>query len=114
MKLFAVALASCFSLTILADSAMGQAASRTWITEVAIISPENLNHIATGSVLIENGRIVSVEPEMMLANCGPPPWRTFQSGLLITQQPMSIAPGVANTAVDATVAANQTFGLGFA
>lgn len=61
MKLFAIALASYLSLTILADSAMGQAASRTWITDVNIISPENLNHITTGSVLIENGRIVSVE-----------------------------------------------------
>jgi len=38
-----------------------QAADRTWITDVTIISPENLDHMEKGSVLIENGRIVSVE-----------------------------------------------------
>jgi imidazolonepropionase-like amidohydrolase len=32
-----------------------------WITDVVIISPENLNHIDKGSVLIKDGRIVSVE-----------------------------------------------------
>jgi hypothetical protein len=31
------------------------------ITDVTIISPENLDHIAEGNVQIENGRIVSVE-----------------------------------------------------
>jgi imidazolonepropionase-like amidohydrolase len=38
-----------------------QAADRTWITDVTIISPEHLDHIEKGSVLIENGRIVTVE-----------------------------------------------------
>lgn len=32
-----------------------------WITDVVIVSPENLNHIEKGSVLIKDGRIVSVE-----------------------------------------------------
>ena len=44
-----------------ANSASNQAPNRTWITEVTIISPENLDHISKGSVLIENGRIVRVE-----------------------------------------------------
>jgi len=34
---------------------------RIWITDVTIVSPENLAHLARGSVLIENGRIVRVE-----------------------------------------------------
>jgi imidazolonepropionase-like amidohydrolase len=38
-----------------------QAPSRTWITDVTIVSPENLDRIETGSVLIENGRIVRIE-----------------------------------------------------
>jgi len=44
----------------------------------------------------------------------PPYVRTFQGGLLGTVGGMAIAPGVPNSAVDATVAANQAFGAGFA
>jgi imidazolonepropionase-like amidohydrolase len=35
--------------------------NRTWITNVFIVSPENLDHVETGSVLIEGDRIVKVE-----------------------------------------------------
>jgi imidazolonepropionase-like amidohydrolase len=34
---------------------------RIWISDVSIISPENLDHISVGSVLIDGGRIVRVE-----------------------------------------------------
>jgi imidazolonepropionase-like amidohydrolase len=62
MKIFAVVFCvSLFSVVAVADPASNQAASRTWITDVTIISPENLGHIGKGSVLIEDGRIVSVE-----------------------------------------------------
>jgi imidazolonepropionase-like amidohydrolase len=65
MKTFAVVFcASLFSLVaVAADPASNQTANRTWITNVTIISPENLGHIGKGDVLIENGRIVSVERE---------------------------------------------------
>jgi hypothetical protein len=43
----------------------------------------------------------------------PPYVKTFQGGLLGTAGGTAIAPGVANSAVDATVAANQTFTSGF-
>ena len=43
----------------------------------------------------------------------PPSVRTFQGGLLGTVGGTAIAPGVPNSAVDATIAANQAFGLGF-
>jgi imidazolonepropionase-like amidohydrolase len=59
MKTFAIIFASLFSVMPFADS--NRAASRVWITDVTIISPENLDHIGKGSVLIENGRIVRVE-----------------------------------------------------
>jgi imidazolonepropionase-like amidohydrolase len=61
MKIFAAIFASLFSVVAIADPASSQVASRTWITDVTIISPEQLDHIEKGSVLIENGRIVSVE-----------------------------------------------------
>ena len=61
MKIFAVVFTSLLSVVALADSASAQAADRTWIIDVTIVSPENLDHVAKGSVLIENGRIVSVE-----------------------------------------------------
>ena len=44
----------------------------------------------------------------------PPNVKTFQGGLLGTVGGTAIAPGVPNSAVDATVAANQTFASGFA
>jgi len=47
----------------LASAANGQnqKTNLVWITDVVIVSPENLNHIDKGSVLIQDGRIVSVE-----------------------------------------------------
>jgi len=61
MKIFTVVFTSLLSVAALAVSASAQAAGRTWITDVTIISPENLDHIERGSVLIENGRIARVE-----------------------------------------------------
>src|SRR6202045_4972583 len=43
----------------------------------------------------------------------PPYVKTFQGGLLGTVGGTAIAPGVSNSAIDATVAANKTFSLGF-
>ncbi len=43
----------------------------------------------------------------------PPYVQTFQGGLLGTVGGTAIAPGVSNSAVDATVAANQAFNAGF-
>lgn len=44
-----------------AQSNPGRPTDRTWITDVVIVSPENLDHLAKGSVLIENGVISRVE-----------------------------------------------------
>ena len=43
-----------------AELAWTQNTNRIWITDVTIMSPENLAHIERGSVLIENGRIAKV------------------------------------------------------
>ena len=54
----------CAALFFLVESvsrAANQEPQRTWISDVTIISPEDLEHIETGSVLIENGRIARVE-----------------------------------------------------
>jgi hypothetical protein len=59
MKLRVVVLMLLSSVAAFAGSASKQ--SRIWITDVTIISPENLDHIAEGNVLIEDGRIASVE-----------------------------------------------------
>ena len=61
MKLFAVVFTLLSSVAAFAGSASNQGASQIWITDVTIISPENLDHIAEGNVLIDDGRIVSVE-----------------------------------------------------
>jgi imidazolonepropionase-like amidohydrolase len=44
-----------------AQSRPAQTANRIWITNVFIVSPENLDHIEKGSVLVENGRIAKAE-----------------------------------------------------
>jgi Carboxypeptidase regulatory-like domain len=49
-----------------------------------------------------------------LVGMNPPYVRTFQGGLLGTAGGTSIAPGVPNSAVDATIAADQRFTSGFA
>ena len=48
-----------------------------------------------------------------LIGANPPYDKTFQGGVLGTVGGTAIAPGVPNSAVDATVAANQTFASGF-
>jgi imidazolonepropionase-like amidohydrolase len=48
-----------------------------WITDVTIVSPENLTHLARGSVLIENGRIARVERK---ASTKPPAGAAVVSG----------------------------------
>jgi len=48
-----------------------------------------------------------------LIGTNPPYVRTFEGGLLGTVGGTAIAPGTPNSAVDATVAANQSFGTGF-
>jgi len=48
-----------------------------------------------------------------LIGTNPPYVKTFQGGLLGTVGGTAIAPGVPNSAIDATIAANQSFGLGF-
>ena len=49
-----------------------------------------------------------------LVGTNPPYSKTFQGGLLGTAGGTAIAPGVTNSAVDATIAANQLFNTGFA
>jgi imidazolonepropionase-like amidohydrolase len=63
MKIFSFLIASLLPVAAIAQPSPNQAPDRTWITDVRIISPEKLDHIETGSVLIENGRIVRVERE---------------------------------------------------
>jgi len=61
MKTSAIVSTLLFSVLALADSGSNQSANRVWITDVTIVSPESLDHIGKGSVLIENGRIARVE-----------------------------------------------------
>ena len=61
MKTLAILLLSICGAALLAAFSPAQDASRIWIADVTIISPENLDHISTGSVLLEGGRIVRVE-----------------------------------------------------
>jgi imidazolonepropionase-like amidohydrolase len=61
MKTSAIALTLLFSVLAFADSKANQDPGPIWITEVVIVSPESLDHVEKGSVLVENGRIARVE-----------------------------------------------------
>lgn len=61
MKALTVAAFCCASIAWPASRARGQAPAPTWITDVTIVSPERLDRIDRGSVLIEGGRIARVD-----------------------------------------------------
>src|SRR5262245_65649456 len=61
MKVFTFILALLLYVIASTDAASNGGTSRTWITDVTIISPENLEHIVACSVLIENWRIIRVD-----------------------------------------------------
>jgi imidazolonepropionase-like amidohydrolase len=62
MMFFSLLLALLFSIAASDGPASDESSRRPiWITDVTIVSPENLAHVASGSVLIENGRIARVE-----------------------------------------------------
>lgn len=63
--------------SVCAVAASKPAPRRTWITDVTIISPESLAHLARGSVLIEDGRIARVDRS---ASARPPAGATVVSG----------------------------------
>src|ERR1700757_2119592 len=78
MKFSPLVLALLLSGTAFAQPASNQPeTSRIWITDVTIVSPENLDHPAKGSVLIENGRISRVERK---ASAKPPAHSAVVSG----------------------------------
>ena len=90
MKMFAVLFASLFVSTV----AGGQSTGGTWITDVTIVSPEALNHVVKGSVLIEGERFCSRRAK---AKCKGPGggegglrrWRISYSGI----DRLACAPG---------------------
>jgi imidazolonepropionase-like amidohydrolase len=78
MKFFCLVLALPLSLAAIASPASNETAPRRiWITDVTIVSPENLAHLAKGSVLIENERIARVE---RTASAKPPAGATIVAG----------------------------------
>ena len=72
MALFRFRLGLLLSIVTFAGCASSQPGpSRIWITDVTIISPENLTHIVEGDVLIENGRIGAAIKGATLVGNGP-------------------------------------------
>jgi imidazolonepropionase-like amidohydrolase len=61
MKRLATLLTLLIYGVALASSSSKPDPDRIWITDVVIISPENLDHVEKGSVLIEHGRITRVD-----------------------------------------------------
>jgi len=88
-------------------------------TPLAILQPRTAIawQIAPGTVLRSGfGLFSDILPGSIadLVGVNPPYSQTFQGGLLGTVGGTAIAPGVPNSAIDATIAANQVFRSGFA
>ena len=78
MNFFPLVLALLLSVGAFAGPPSNEPAPRRiWITDVTIVSPENLADLARGSVLIENERIARVERK---ASAKPPADATVVSG----------------------------------
>jgi imidazolonepropionase-like amidohydrolase len=78
MKVLRPVLALLLSVAAFARPAANEPEpSRIWITDVTIVSPENLADLARGSVLLENERIARVERN---ASAKPPAGATVVSG----------------------------------
>ena len=56
-----MAVTLCATFVGLPGNARAQAAASTWITDVTIVSPERLDRVERGNVLIEGGRIARVD-----------------------------------------------------
>ena len=61
MRLFAILSLLFLPLAAMASPVPQEGSGQTWITDVTIVSPEALNHVVKGSVLIDGERIVRVE-----------------------------------------------------
>lgn len=102
MKFFCVLLMAVLSVAAFAHPASNEPEpSRIWITDVTIVSPENLTDLGRGSVLIENGRIARVERKVAAK---PPAGATVVSGqggflipgLIDSHVHLASVPGVTN------------------
>src|ERR1700758_2583845 len=101
MRAFSFVLVLLFAVAASAGPALNDPVPRRiWITDVTIVSPENLAHLDRGSVLIENQRIVRVERK---AKAKPPADATGVSGgggfpipgLIASHVHLASVPGVA-------------------
>jgi imidazolonepropionase-like amidohydrolase len=90
---------------LLAVLGFGQATNPTWITDVTIISSENLDHIVTGSVLIENGRIARVER-------GPTP-KKLADATIVSGKGLFLVPGLIDSHVHLAGIPGASFEVSF-
>lgn len=101
MKGFAT-LPVVFTAVAIAFMAEASAAERTWIGNVILVSPERLDRVEKGGVLIEDGRIVAVErgdvkpPEGAAVVDGD--GRFLAPGLIDSHVHLALFPGTLDTA----------------
>src|ERR1700678_2417009 len=97
MKKVATLFTLLISVAAFAGSGSKPKPNCIWITDAIIISPENLDHIEKGSVLIENGHIARVErtekakrPDGAIVVSG----KYLIPGLMDSHVPLSSIPGI--------------------
>jgi amidohydrolase family protein len=86
-------LASLFAATSFAQSPSKSSSTiQTWITDVTIVSPETLDHVAAGTVVVEDGRILRID------RSNPPP-RPPAGTTVISGKGQYLIPGLIDSHV---------------
>jgi imidazolonepropionase-like amidohydrolase len=103
MRLFSFASTLLFSMLAFGGSGSDQPPSRLWITDVFIVSPENLDHIEKASVLIEDGRIAKVERGN--------PGKTPAGATVVSGKGQYLIPGLIDSHVHLAAVPGMSFDL---
>src|SRR5215471_7371988 len=97
---FALLLPLLAATAPLAQSPPGSSSTQTWITDVTILSPENLDHPTTGTVIIADGRILRIDRnDRSSASDASPPPKPPAGSTVISGRGQFLVPGLIDSHV---------------
>jgi len=97
---FALLLSLLAATASLAQSRSKSPSTQTWITDVTILSPENLDHPTTGTVIIADGRILRIDRnDRGSASDASPPPKPPAGATVISGRGQFLVPGLIDSHV---------------